>query len=254
MIAPFILAILFTFMFIEFGKISSNMGNSGGMEKAAISAEMKNEIAEMVSSGQSKINFTVDGSPKLFLKARGIDGIKVKEGSSGLNDNEMIVGYEEAMVMEEEKIFENINDSIDGFFGLSSVRVTGILERTGTILDYYHIVNSNTFSQLRSEAEMKAIKMGPEIKLIYEANGSVPLKFVGKIDSLGAINIGGNRYQEIYLGAEEADALIKMKIFKTAGDRIEDLFGNRVIVLGVLPKTDTVLDRFYFVSGDFQVR
>lgn len=178
----------------------------------------------------------------------------MKEGSSGLNDNEMIVGYAEAMVMQEEKIFGNINDSINDFFGLSSVRVTGILEPTGTILDYYHIVNSNTFSQLRSAAEMETIKMGSEIKLIYKTDGNVPLKFVGKIGSLGAIEIGGNRYQEIYLGAGEADTLIRMKIFKTAGDRIEDLFGNRVIVLGVLPKTDTVLDRFYFVSGDFQVR
>ncbi|MFA6097300.1 MAG: heavy metal translocating P-type ATPase [Candidatus Paceibacterota bacterium] len=254
MIAPFILAILFTFMFIEFGKISSSMGSGSGMEKAAISAEMKNEITDMVSSGQSKINFTVDGSPKLFLKAGDIDGIKIKEGSSGLNDNDMIVGYAEATMMQEEKIFRNINDSINDFFGLSSVRVTGILEPTGTILDYYHVVNSNTFSRLRSDADMKAIRMGPEIKLIYETDGNVPLKFVGKIDSLGAINIGGSQYQEIYLGAEEADALIKMKAFKTAGDRIEDLFGNRVIVLGVLPKTDTVLDRFYFVSEDFRIR
>jgi len=254
MIAPFLLAILFTVMFIEFGKISSSMVSGGGMDKIVISQSMKDGITSLVASGESKINFTVDGSPKLFLAAGSIDGIKAEEGSSDLGDNGMIVGYEEAIAMKKEKIFVNVNDTINDFFGISSVRVTGILVPTGTILDYYHIVNPSAFGQLRSVGEIKAIRSGAEVKFIYKMDGNVPSEFSGNVDSLNSINIGGNQYQEVYIGAEEADTLIKRKIFKSAGDRIENLFGNRVIVLGVFPKTDTILDRFYFVSSDFKAR
>lgn len=131
MFAPFLMVILFTFIFFEFARFSSNMANTPvKMEKS---------------------------SPKLFAQIDSLDNklIKIKDGTLTLGNNEMILGYEEATTMKQEKLFQQIGDVINNYFGISQMKVVGILELTGTIIDKYHLVNSETLKNISSKENIK---------------------------------------------------------------------------------------------------
>ncbi len=160
-------------------------------------------------------------------------------------------------MMKEEKLFEKPGDSLQNFFGVPAMKVVGVLEPTGTILDRYHVVSRETLGNLATVAEVQATTADGEPKLFYVLSAvNVPSKLTGSIPSSGlnAITIGGKRYQPIYIGADEAATMEKEKIFGKEGDLIPNLFGNDVIVAGVLPKTSTALDNLHFVVPDFQVK
>ncbi len=55
------------------------------------------------------------------------------------------------------------------------------------------------------------------------------------------------------MGADEARMMVSEKLFRKEGDRLENFFGNRVVVAGILPATGTILDSFHFVGKDFKV-
>ncbi|KKQ27240.1 MAG: Copper-translocating P-type ATPase [Candidatus Magasanikbacteria bacterium GW2011_GWC2_37_14] len=251
LVAPFVLAIIFALVFIEFGRISSSMAATEGMNKVLVSQEAENEIVNLVTSNSNKIAFAPDGSPKLFLGLSQLNGVKVKEGAAQSGDYQIVIGYEEAEMMKNEGLFKNVGDTINNFFGIPYVRVAGILEPTGTIVDYYHIMNSSTLNLIASAADLKLIKSGREIKIYYKVNENIPVKFNGNIISFAPVNINGVEYSPIYIGSDEAKGMIAEKLFKDAGDRINNLFGNNVIIAGILPSTGTVLDRFHFVSSNF---
>jgi len=62
-----------------------------------VSPDVKKTVAMIFKKGNSKINFA-DGSPKLFVQLTSsfdTQNIKMKEGTSMLGKNEMLVGYEE---------------------------------------------------------------------------------------------------------------------------------------------------------------
>ncbi|KKR00535.1 MAG: hypothetical protein UT26_C0041G0001, partial [Microgenomates group bacterium GW2011_GWC1_39_12] len=78
---------------------------------------------------------------------------KIAEGSIIFGKNEMIIGSKEAAMMREEKLFTKTGDTIKNFFGVEEMKIIGILAPTGSIIDSYHIVDSETFAQLKSNAE-----------------------------------------------------------------------------------------------------
>jgi hypothetical protein len=51
----------------------------------------------------------------------------------------VIIGSAEAMMMKEEKLFAEVGDTIEGFFG-TDIIVAGVLEETGTSIDMMHLV------------------------------------------------------------------------------------------------------------------
>ena len=51
----------------------------------------------------------------------------------------LVLGSEEARMMRDEKLFQNVGDKIDGFFG-RNVYIEGILEPTDTVLDMFHYI------------------------------------------------------------------------------------------------------------------
>ena len=57
----------------------------------------------------------------------------------------LILGYDEAKMMREEKLFNKVGDTLDGFFGRNIV-IVGVLEKTNTSLDMAHVVESNFFN------------------------------------------------------------------------------------------------------------
>lgn len=156
--APYAMAVVFTLVFIEFGRLSSAMATDKTvMVKPSIKVTDQS-YSGYISSHPSKINFA-GSSPKLFSNVTELPkNWSLSEGTMALNDNEMIIGAKEASVMREEKLFTNIGDSIPDFFGVPSVKIVGILAATDSPVDSYHFVNSGTFQKLQSATQISQVK------------------------------------------------------------------------------------------------
>ena len=255
LVAPLVMMAVFTFGFYEFAKFSS------GMEAEAagkpVSQQVMQKASAFIAQGELKINFS-EGNPKVFLTASSMDSSLAEvEGSTTLSDNSMIVGSKEAAMMKEEKLIQKPGDVLKDFFGISTMKVAGIAEVTGTELDELHVVNKNTFANLTTSADVRAALNGKEIKLFYAVSGeNIPEKLQKNIasDSFSLVTIGTKKYQPIYIGSAEAQVMIAEKLFQKEGDLIDNFFGNNVIIVGILPETKTILDNFHFVGADFQIK
>lgn len=253
MLAPLIMVIVFTFGFVEFAKISSRMENNG--MTATISVESATTINTFIAGGQTKINFA-EGAPKLFLSADSLPGmLTASEGVLTLADDEIIIGYDEAMMMKEEKLIKGPGDSLKNFFGLPSVKIVGIVEPTGTVLDEYHFVNQTTWAKMTNVANVKHVAEKEIIKSFYFVTATnTPGKLKSDIRGFEQINLGTKKYLPVYIGSDEAKMMMEAKLISKVGDSIENLFGNNVIVAGILPETKTSLDDFHFVGPGFEIK
>lgn len=72
-------------------------------------------------------------------------------------------------------------------------------------------------------------------------------------DGFNTVYIGGKKYTPVYIGYDEAQVMIKEKLFTKEGDTISGFFGNDVIVSGVLPKSNTLADTYHFVKQGFKI-
>ncbi|MFZ2206579.1 MAG: heavy metal translocating P-type ATPase [Microgenomates group bacterium] len=253
-VAPFVMVLLFSFMFFEFAKFSSGMGTDGKTMNIRLSAESKKYIGTLFANGKTKINFA-EGNPKLFLEVSPINAtlLKAKEGTVILGKNEMIVGYEEAMMMKEERLIQKPGDVLRDFFGTPAMKVVGILEPTGTIADKYHFVNTETFVNLKNEGTLKTVtEEDGSIELFYVISSQIPDKFRQNITlgSLSNLTLGRKQYTPMYFGSEEGAMMMQKGEFKKEGDVLRELERD-VIVAGVLPKTGTALDSMHFVGEGF---
>ena len=120
----------------------------GSIETSAMVIEQEKNralISEYIAQGITRVNFT-KGVPKLFLGVNSFNegNIQLAEGELPVNNGEMIIGALEAQNMRAEGIFSQTGDVINDVFGLPAVKVTGIMQATGTILDHYHIVSQAT--------------------------------------------------------------------------------------------------------------
>lgn len=254
-VAPIIMAVVFTLLFLQFGKISSAQ-DMGGNSTVQISEQKQNEIVTFLTSNSTKINFASNG-PKLFLGTDKFAGIPLKEGTFPSAENEMVVGAIEAKMMREEKLFQNSGDTIKNFFGIPEMKVTGVLEETGTYLDQYHIMTKATFEKIEAKAEVKTARAENMIKYFYVVNGNnIPENITSVVsgDKFGSLPFDNNRLLPIFIGEQEFAIMKSEGLFKNTGDLIENFFGNTVLVAGVLPKTNSILDNFHFVGTEFQIR
>ncbi len=254
-VAPFVMILLFSFMFFEFARFSSAMGTDGTVMNVRLSTDSKKYIGDLFAKGKTKINFA-EGNPKLFLEVAPIDTdlLKVKEGTVTLRKNEMIVGYDEAMMMKKEKLIQKPGDTLKNFFGVPVMKVVGILEPTGTIVDSYHFVSRETFQTLTNEGTLKTVtEEDSGVELFYTISSQVPDMFKESItlNSLKTIVLGKKQYIPMYFGSEEGAMMIKKGEFKKDGDVLKEL-DRDVIVAGVLPKTGTALDDMHFVGSAFK--
>ena len=255
MIAPLVMVIAFTIGFIEFAKFSSGM-EAEGMKKPAANRQVIQKANAMLAGAVLKMNFA-EGNPKIFAGVNSFDTAVAKvEGSSSLSENSMIIGSAEASMMKEEGLIKKPGDSLKNFFGIGEMKVVGIAGSTGTLIDEMHFVNKNTFANIQSVADVKIGFANEEAKYFYYVNGNVPEKLQSNIsnDAFTSMVIGGKKFQPIYVGSAEAKMMMDEKLFQKEGDTIENLFGNNVIIAGILPKTGTVLDNFHFVGTDFQIK
>ncbi|MEK9200451.1 MAG: heavy metal translocating P-type ATPase [Patescibacteria group bacterium] len=248
--APIFMVLAFSLMFFEFARFSSGM--TEGVATMVAAAEVKvdpkvvQQAKELFIAAQGKVNY-VGENPKLFLEVEPHEtlGLPLAEGKAMLGINEMIIGFDEAVMMKEEKLIRGAGDTLPNFYGIGEMKIIGILAKTGTEVDNYHLVNRETMSWLASEAS---------IKTTTTPDGAIKTFYEIAEDSLNhRITIAGRQYQPIYIGANEAAVMQKEKIFTKEGDIIPNFYGNDVIVSGILPKTNTALDNYHFVKDGFRV-
>jgi len=250
--APFIMVIVFTFGFFEFAKISSNMENSG--MALLVSAQTATSLNNFLAANQSKIDFSND-NPKLFLGTDSLpNSLKAKEGTLTLGDNEIVLGYNEGEMMKKEKLIKGVGDNLSNFFGLSSIKVIGILEPTGTLIDNYHLVNNNTLSRMTSVATIQVVSEDDSVDIFYKGKEGLPDKIKNTISNFNPIWLSNKLYLPVYIGFSDAKMMVKNKEFTKVGDIIGDFSGHSVIIAGVLPETKTLLDTMHFVGTDFEIK
>lgn len=139
--APAAMMIIFTFIFFEFARFSSNMGSK---------AEMKVDAADPQISKQVITAKTPEGVTKQFyLVGKELpENLSGKIPADGFNFvyiggqkyTPVYIGFEEAELMKNENIFREAGDTIPDFFG-NNVIISGILPKTNTPLDNYHLVS-----------------------------------------------------------------------------------------------------------------
>jgi len=256
--APIIMVIVFSFLFFEFTRLSASMGSNNGNNILLVSQETASRINDFIVKGDIKIAFLGE-SPKLFLSVDNLDPslMKVQAGNLSLGDNEMIVGATEAAMMMEEGILKAPGDELKDFFGLPSVRVTAILEKTGTPLDNYHLLNNSTWARLIGRAGIQSALEAGNLKLFYVVNAtSAPIIWQNDLppENFQPVNLGGRIYQPLYVGSQEAQMMKEAKLIIKEGDVIEGLFGNDFIVVRILAPANPILDNFHYIGENVQIK
>ena len=92
-------------------------------------------------------------------------------------------------------------------------------------------------------------------KQFYMIDGNASKELVSKVpsDGFNTVYIGGKKYTPVYIGYDEAQLMMKEKLFTKEGDTISGFFGNDVIISGVLAKSNSVADNYHFVKEGFKV-
>jgi hypothetical protein len=190
--------------------------------------------------------------PKLFLPYHFSWYLVLSEGD-GIDDSspevELLLGYDEAKMMREEGLFRNVGDELSDFFGLPVVKIVGILAPTNSILDESHILNRAGFEGLEVDDSL-LVKATPENELKYfylYDNENLPVKLQSLVDRDLRLYDG---YMALYVGYDEAKMMKAEGLFREQFDMIDELFGNDVVIAGVLKKTYTLLDMLHFVPKD----
>lgn len=252
LVAPIIMVVVFTFGFLQFAKLSSGMENQ---EMTTASVATASTINNFIAGSNVKINFD-EGAPDIFI---GVDNfpsiLKAKEGTLILGNNEMIIGYADGVDMKKENTITGPGSILTNESGLASVKVVGIIDSTGTALDNYHFVNNTTLAKMTSVADLKYVAENEIIKIFYYITpNNIPEKFKDNIKGFDIVVLGGKKYVPIYIGSAEAKMMIEKKLISKVGDTIDDLFGNNIIVAGILPETKTLLDMMHFIDQSFEIK
>ncbi len=257
--APFIMAAFFLVIFFEFAQYSSKMAMSS--QAKPVVQSRKDTANAVFKSGEMKIGY-LGTEPKLFFTASSssaLDTLPYRKGSSTLLPNSMIVGDEEATMMEKEKLFTNAGDSIPGFFGITpAMKIAGVIASTKTMLDMFHIMDALTFSKIEGETSSIQFAIAPDksLKLFYTLPQTTPEKlspFIMQGDLYPIIK-NGKTYLPVAIGIEEAKMMIAEGLFAREGDRIENFFGNNVVITKIIPRTNTWFDHMHIVGDEFSVR
>jgi soluble P-type ATPase len=254
--APLVMTVAFVLVFVGFGKWSSDMGKLEAMDaKAAMTAAVRNsdpQIASWLSGQQNRIAWTASGDPKVFVSAETLPSLKVKakEGKNTVGNGEMVLGSSEAAMMRKENLFQKIGDSIPNFFGSSTVKIVGILEETGSILDEYHYMNAYTISQISALKVLNVKNAEGNVKLFYVSSQGLPGNL--NIPQLLPVQLTDQAVQPVYIGSSEASMMKEEKLFNTTGDVINNFFGNRAVVSGVLNSKGNLWDSIHFVGPTFK--
>ena len=263
-LAPFIMVMLFLGVFIEFASFSSKMASpaeasakAGVVSYIAQNPSIRTIINRTLVDNSSKIAFA-GNFPKLFIGVDQLSGvIKLAEGSSDLQEQgSVVLGAKEAAMMIEEGLIKGVGSEIFDFFGLSKLKVVGILAPTGTILDEYHVFSKATLTDLTKAKDDLLVAETPleDLKLFYlYDNDNVPKALNTLINSAKtSYTIDGTSYFSTVIGYDEAAMMMEEKLFQKKYNTIKGFFGNNIIITGLPKMTLTSLDMMHFVPKAFR--
>ncbi|MGV8171210.1 MAG: hypothetical protein ACP5OA_00780 [Candidatus Woesearchaeota archaeon] len=214
---------------------------------------------DLLRNVQLKTAYTPDGLIKIFAltKEDYISKLRVAEGDAILPDGGLLLGKLESDMMREEILFTSVGDELDGFFGVD-IRVTGILDKTGSFIDDFHFVNEKTYYAIDGDVGRLFVKFKdaktPKLFYLYDANNPSPAKIVlseGDMREYYTHEIGKKSYHPLILGYDEAKMMREEKLFANTGDTIDNFFGRDIMIVGILQDTDTSLDMMHIVEPDF---
>lgn len=252
-IAPLFMAVLFVFIFwrfVRFADITALNYSSVKVNSWTILT-----VSDFISTSKSKIAFDAIGLPKLFVFADNLPWeLKAIEGKTSLNENEVVIWYLEAQMMRKERLFKNVGDEIEWFFGLPKVKIVWILAPTKTTIDDFHILKSSHFDQFKASEDIVLIKAPDgflKIFYLYDEN-NIPQKLKWVLESPTEYSIDNKSYLPLYIGYEEAQMMKKENLFKNEWDKIDGLFWNNVIIKKVLKKDYSNIDMIHYIPKKFK--
>ena len=255
-IAPIFLTIIFLWIFRQFGQISTGWFGNNILIKNTASKATKDTITNFLVHHDNKIWFTPTGVPKIFIGADSTPAnIKTLQWTGIFSNQgaEMIIGYDEALMMKREKLFSKPGDELHDFFGLKTIKIVGILAPTKTMVDEVHIVNAVWFKGFDIQ---KSLVISADEKNVLELfylydTGTIPLKLKDIINpSKTSYELNGKSYIALYPGYTEGHIMMKWKEFSKVGDILQEKW-NDVIVAWLPKRTYTALDMIHFLPSTF---
>ncbi|MCA9318190.1 heavy metal translocating P-type ATPase [Candidatus Saccharibacteria bacterium] len=254
-VAPIVMAILFTGLFISFAKLSSQMDVQAAMSSSVstVTLDKQKAINTTLAGAENAIAFTKDGTPKLFASLASLPDAELASTTTGTYDKTVVIGSSEAKMMQDEGLFSEVGDILPDFFGAKNVMVRGILKPTGTVADSYHFVSPSAFAEINATASLQIVaEDNGSTKLFYAVGDMVPEKLKKDITATYPATVGDKTYYPVFVGYAEAKMMQDKKLFVSDGDTIRNFFGHDVIVYS-LPETKTTLDDMHFVDASFVV-
>jgi hypothetical protein len=220
-------------------------------------AELSKESVDVLANAQIKVA-VIDGKVlKLFALSsnNALSRLRATEGSAIPEEDTVVIGSEEAKMMQKENLFRKAGDKLEDFFGINTT-VGGVLEQTDTFIDDFHFLSGENFRQLNGETGRVYIVLdeigAPELHMTLKENETPPLSIVfaeGNYSNYQVHDIAGVIYYPAILGAQEAQMMREEKQFTKVGDELE-IRGRKVIVVGVLSKTGSALDMMHITPLD----
>jgi hypothetical protein len=220
------------------------------------SLSLMNLDSTLFKNIELKTAYTPDGKIKIFANALNnqMNKLDLTAGNNIPERNSMILGSEEANMMLEEKLFKEIGDPMNNFFGINTT-IGGILKKTGMFMDDFHFLSSEQFKQLNGDSK--------KVFVVVEGEDDFSLFYTllpGEKLPIGVSLVEGNisnynyavlkndiQYMPILLGFNEAEMMREEGEFNKIGDTLESVLGKKAIVIGVFNKTSTALDMMHFI-------
>lgn len=248
---------LYTRGYFQNDKTRINPLTFSEMELKIVFDDLEPEFLAYIPSERLSSFDTMIGEPvpETYSAVLGYDEAKEMVSESNITISEALWGY-------------TINDFLGG-----EIKVSGILKKTNSLLDMMHIFSKEKFDGFapgeKIYVKLTEDKMPKFFYYINSENSNWPkdiefaqgekrdfesrIAYKEIIDfNLGNFNIRGDEnktYAPLVLGSEEANMMLKEKIFINVGDKIENLFGRRVFVAGILKPTNTTLDMLHYIPA-----
>ncbi|MGV8169512.1 MAG: hypothetical protein ACP5N3_05650 [Candidatus Nanoarchaeia archaeon] len=217
---------------------------------------MKEETNPAIYEGITfKAAYSEEGHLKIFALAKNnaLAMYETSEGNPLPEQGTVVIGFEEANMMKEEKLFTKPGDQINDLFGVDFV-VEGVLKKTSSPIDDFHFVSETSFAQVKGDENTIFVKLNeeqmPKMFYNYPLNRNTPLKLTlteGNIDDYKTQKTEDKTYYPLIIGFKEAAMMKEEKLFSKPGDKIEGLFGQNFVVAGIIAETNTSLDMMHLV-------
>lgn len=249
-ISLLILLWIFTSIFIWFASINATDTFTKSYTKN--NNEILISISDFITESPNKINIT-ENAPKIFLFTENIPkNIKLKNGGNTLDENSLIIGSMEAQMMIKEWLITWVWDTLDNFFWLEKVVITGILEKTDTALDEVHILSSKNYEKIIWDSESLVYLATPDklwIRTFYlYTENNIPKVFQKDIDINNSFSW---EYLHMYIWFLDAKMMKDLWTLKNIWDTLENFFGNKVIYIKKLKRTYSAYDMMHFIDKNY---